>query len=194
MRLGVFGGAFDPVHTGHLVLASECRQQLALDAVWLVPSGSPPHKDPGGLADAGTRVEMLELATAGDPGLVVSRIEIDREGVSYTVDTLETIAASDPGCELFLLLGADSVADLANWYQPERICELARVVAVNRGGTTSKTAVTGCRVEEITMPAIDVSSRDIRHRIRQGRSIRHLVPRAVEAYLDEHALYNDDSE
>ena len=194
MRLGVFGGAFDPVHTGHLVLASECRQQLALDAVWLVPSGSPPHKDPGGLADAGTRVEMLELATAGDPGLVVSRIEIDREGVSYTVDTLETIAASDPGCELFLLLGADSVADLANWYQPERICELARIVAVNRGGTTSKTAVTGCRVEEVTMPAIDVSSRDIRHRIRQGRSIRHLVPRAVEAYLDEHALYNDDSE
>ncbi|HCD01631.1 MAG TPA: nicotinic acid mononucleotide adenylyltransferase [Planctomycetaceae bacterium] len=194
MRLGVFGGAFDPVHTGHLVLASECRQQLALDAVWLVPSGSPPHKDPGGLADAGTRVEMLELATAGDPGLVVSRIEIDREGVSYTVDTLETIAASDPGCELFLLLGADSVADLANWYQPERICELARVVAVNRGGTTSKTAVTGCRVEEVTMPAIDVSSRDIRHRIHQGRSIRHLVPRAVEAYLDEHALYNDDSE
>ena len=194
MRLGVFGGAFDPVHTGHLVLASECRQQLALDAVWLVPSGSPPHKDPGGLADAGTRVEMLELATAGDPELVVSRIEIDRDGVSYTVDTLETIAASDPGCELFLLLGADSVADLANWYQPERICELARVVAVNRGGTTSKTAVTGCRVEEVTMPAIDVSSRDIRHRIRQGRSIRHLVPRAVEAYLDEHALYNDDSE
>lgn len=194
MRLGVFGGAFDPVHTGHLVLASECRQQLALDAVWLVPSGSPPHKDPGGLADAGTRVEMLELATAGDPGLVVNRIEIDREGVSYTVDTLETIAASDPGCELFLLLGADSVADLANWYQPERICELARIVAVNRGGTTSKTAVTGCRVEEVTMPAIDVSSRDIRHRIRQGRSIRHLVPRAVEAYLDEHALYNDDSE
>lgn len=194
MRLGVFGGAFDPVHTGHLVLASECRQQLALDAVWLVPSGSPPHKDPGGLADAGTRVEMLELATAGDPELVVSRIEIDRDGVSYTVDTLETIAASDPGCELFLLLGADSVADLANWYQPERICELARVVAVNRGGTTSKTAVTGCRVEEVTMPAIDVSSRDIRHRIRQGRSIRHLVPRAVEAYLAEHAVYNDDSE
>ena len=194
MRLGVFGGAFDPVHTGHLVLASECRQQLALDAVWLVPSGSPPHKDPGGLADAGTRVEMLELATAGDPGLVVSRIEIDREGVSYTVDTLETIAASDPGCELFLLLGADSVADLANWYQPERICELARIVAVNRGGTTSKTAVTGCRIEEVTMPAIDVSSRDIRHRIRQGRSIRHLVPRAVEAYLAEHAVYDDDSE
>ena len=72
MRLGVFGGAFDPVHTGHLVLASECRQQLALDAVWLVPNGSPPHKDPRGLADAGTRVEMLELATAGDPGLVIS--------------------------------------------------------------------------------------------------------------------------
>ena len=194
MRLGVFGGAFDPIHTGHLVLASECRQQLALDAVWLVPSGSPPHKNPGDLADAGARVEMLELATAGDPGLVVSTIEIDREGVSYTVDTLETIAASDPGCELFLLLGADSVTDLANWYQPERICELAVVVAVNRGETTGKTTVTGCRIDEVTMPAFDVSSRDIRHRIRQGRSIRHLVPRAVEAYLAEHAVYDDDSE
>ena len=78
MRLGVFGGAFNPVHTGHLVLASECREQLDLDAVWLVPSGTPPHKEPGELADALARVEMLELATAGDPGLVVSRIEIDR--------------------------------------------------------------------------------------------------------------------
>ena len=76
MRLGVFGGAFDPIHIGHLVLASECRQQLALDAVWLVPSGSPPHKDPGDLTDAGARVEMLELATAGDPGLMVNTIEI----------------------------------------------------------------------------------------------------------------------
>ena len=194
MRLGVFGGAFDPVHTGHLVLASQCREQLALDAVWLVPNGSPPHKDPRGLADAGTRVEMLELATAGDPGLVVSRIEIDRGGVSYTVDTLETIADDDPERELFLLLGADSVADLTNWYQPERICELARVVAVNRGGTTGETAVIGCQIEEVTIPAIDVSSSDIRRRIRQGRSIRHLVPRAVEAYVIEHAVYDDNSD
>ena len=97
MRLGVFGGAFDPVHSGHLILASECREQLNLDAVWLVPSGTPPHKNPGELAHAEARVQMLELATAGDPDLVVSRIEIDRDGVSFTVDTLETIIATTPG-------------------------------------------------------------------------------------------------
>ena len=190
MRLGVFGGAFDPVHTGHLVLASQCREQLALDAVWLVPSGSPPHKDPGDLADGETRIEMLELATAGDPRLVVSRIEIDREGISFTVDTLEAIAAAMPGCELFLLLGADSVDDLVNWHRPERICELASVVAVNRGESIGGAVLDGCQIEHVTMPAIGIASSDIRRRIREGHGIRHLLPRAVEAYLLEHAVYD----
>ena len=189
MRLGVFGGAFNPVHTGHLVLASECRDQLDLDAVWLVPSGTPPHKQPGELADAQARVEMLELATAGDPGLVVSRIEIDREGTSFTVDTLEAIAGDQPDCELFLMLGADSVTDLVNWHRPERICELASVVAVNRGESTGEVLVEGCRIEHVTMPALDIASSSIRQRIRNGRVIRHLVPRAVEAYLVQHDVY-----
>jgi nicotinate-nucleotide adenylyltransferase len=189
MRLGVFGGAFNPVHTGHLVLASECRQQLDLDAVWLVPSGTPPHKDPGELADAQARVEMLELATAGDPGLVVSPLEINREGTSFTVDTLETITHDQPGCELFLMLGADSVADLVNWHRPERICELASVLAVNRGESTGEVLVRGCRIEHVTMPALDIASSNIRLRIRNGQVIRHLVPRAVEEYLLEHGVY-----
>ena len=190
MRLGVFGGAFDPVHSGHLILASECREQLNLDAVWLVPSGTPPHKNPGDLAHAEARVQMLELATAGDPDLVVSRIEIDRDGVSFTVDTLETIIATTPGCELFLLLGADSATDLVNWHRPERICELATIGAVNRGETIGESVVEGCHIQQLRMPAIDIASSDIRKRIRKGHGIRHLLPRAVEVYLQEHELYS----
>lgn len=190
MRLGVFGGAFDPVHTGHLVLATECREQLALDTVWLVPCGTPPHKNPDELADGEARIEMLELATAGDPRLVVSRLEIDREGISFTVETLEAITAANPGCELFLLLGADSVTDLVNWRRPERICELASVVAVNRGESTGEALLNGSRIKHVTMPAIDIASSDIRQRVRDGHSIRHLLPRAVEAYLLEHGIYN----
>jgi nicotinate-nucleotide adenylyltransferase len=189
MKLGVFGGAFDPVHNGHLVLVSECREQLGLDAVWLVPCGSPPHKDPLQMADANARIDMLELATAGDPQLVVSRIEVDRPGTSFTVDTLDTIAGENPECELFLLLGADSVNDLVNWHQPERICELASIVAVNRGQDTGETPVPGCHIHHVSMPALDITSTDIRRRIQNSLPIRHLVPRAVEAFLAEQSVY-----
>ncbi|MFP6767122.1 MAG: nicotinate-nucleotide adenylyltransferase [Planctomycetaceae bacterium] len=192
MRLGVFGGTFNPVHLGHLVLARECRDQLGLDEVWLVPCGTPPHKEPADLADPLARKEMLLLATAGDPSLVVSDIEIQRPGVSYTVDTLETIAGEDPDRELFLLLGADAVDDLINWHRPERICELATLVAVNRGEKASITAVPGTRVEAVTIPGIALSSSDLRQRILTGRSLRYLVPRAVEIYLQEHDVYAGD--
>ena len=192
MRLGVFGGTFNPVHLGHLVLARECRDQLGLDEVWLVPCGTPPHKKPADLADPLARKEMLLLATAGDPSLVVSDIEIQRPGVSYTVDTLETIAAGDPDRELFLLLGADAVDDLVNWHRPERICELATLVAVNRGEKASITALPGARVEAVTIPGIALSSSDLRQRILAGRSLRYLMPRAVEIYLQEHDVYAGD--
>ncbi len=192
MRLGVFGGTFNPVHLGHLVLARECRDQLGLDEVWLVPCGTPPHKEPADLADPLARKEMLLLATAGDPSLVVSDIEIQRPGVSYTVDTLETIAAGDPDRELFLLLGADAVDDLVNWHRPERICELATLVAVNRGEKASITALPGARVEAVTIPGIALSSSDLRQRILAGRSLRYLMPRAVEIYLQEHDVYAGD--
>ncbi len=192
MRLGVFGGTFNPVHLGHLVLARECRDQLGLDEVWLVPCGIPPHKSPDGLADPQARKEMLLLATAGEPSLVVSDLEIERPGVSYTVETLETIVEEDPGRKLFLLLGADAVDDLMNWHRPERICELATLVTVNRGEEVSIANLPGARLETVTIPGITLASSDLRQRIYEGRSLRYLVPRAVEIYLEEHDVYPCD--
>jgi len=189
MRLGIFGGTFDPVHVGHLLLAEACREQCRLDEVWFVPCGQPPHKQPDVPADGTLRAEMLELATAGDPGLVVSRIELDRPGTSYTVDTLEQLAAEDPPRELFLLLGADAVADLPDWHRPGRITDLATLVAVNRAESPPPQLDGTIRCDQVTMPAIAVSSRDIRERVRTGRSIRRLVPRAVEAYIADRGLY-----
>lgn len=190
MRLGIFGGSFNPVHNGHLVLADRCREHLDLDEVWFVPCGRPPHKDPAELADGMRRAEMLELATAGDPRLKVCGIELEREDVSYTVDTLELIHAEDEAHELFLLLGADAVEDLPRWHRPERICELATLVAVNRGEMMSTAPMTGARWEHVVMPAIGYSSSELRDRLRAGLSLRFLLPRAVEVYLTQHDVYS----
>ena len=130
MRLGIFGGSFNPVHYGHLLLAESCREACALDEVWLVPAAVPPHKQGVVLAPAKARLEMLELALAGNEHLRPSSIELDRGGVSYTVDTLARIAAEKPGATLFLLMGADSLADLPTWREPARICSLATPVVV----------------------------------------------------------------
>src|SRR5262249_55888086 len=125
MRLGLFGGSFDPVHYGHLLLAETCREQCRLDAVWFVPAAVPPHKQARELSSAENRVEMLKLAIAGNEAFSVYQMEIERGGVSYTVDTLEQLHAEDPTRELFFLMGADSLADLPTWRNPRRICELA---------------------------------------------------------------------
>ncbi len=133
MRLGIFGGTFDPVHYGHLLLAESCREQLGLDQVWFLPAAVPPHKQERTLAPASARAEMLELAIGGHPAFAVCRHEIDRGGVNYTADTLSLIKAEDPTRELFFLMGADSLRDLPGWKNPARICELALPVMVCRG-------------------------------------------------------------
>lgn len=198
MRLGLFGGSFDPPHWGHLLLAEQCREQCALDAVWLLPSGSPPHKAAAGMTPGPQRAEMAELAFAGCPAFTVNRMEQKREGTTYTVDTLETLNQEDPSRELFFLIGADSLSDLPGWREPGRILDLATVVAVNRGDKTLPDAsalidVVGAnraaRVRHVTIPGMELSSTDIRRRVREGRSIRFMVPRAIEAYIAEHKLY-----
>ena len=133
MRLGIYGGSFDPVHFGHLLLAECCREQCRLDQVWFVPAHLPPHKQTAALSTGEHRTTMLRLATGGHEAFVVSTLELDRGGVSYTVDTLAAVAAAHPGAELFLLLGSDSLVDLPGWHDPQRICELALPVAVRRG-------------------------------------------------------------
>jgi nicotinate-nucleotide adenylyltransferase len=200
MRLGIFGGSFDPVHLGHLLLAETCREQCRLDQVWFLPTAVAPHKQGQPTAPAKDRLTMLELALAGHSALVVSALEIDRGGVSYTVETLEEVQRQEPDAELFLLMGADSLADLPTWHRTDAICRLALPVVVRRPGSPEPDfevlagLVTGPRREEIRgnqveSPLIDISSSDIRERIASGRSIRYRVPRAVEKYIETNGLY-----
>ena len=199
MRLGIFGGTFDPVHYGHLILAEQCREQCRLDEVWFVPAAQPPHKLNSTITSAKDRCEMIGFAIAGHPAFRLSPIELERAGPSYTVMTLEQLRMEDASRELFLLIGADSLHDLPGWREPSRILELATVVAVNRGDRplpdrTQLTSVLGpladSRIMTISMPAVDLSSTDIRSRISAGHSIRYLVPRAVEAYIRSQGLFD----
>jgi nicotinate-nucleotide adenylyltransferase len=200
MRLGLFGGSFDPVHYGHLLLAESAREQLALDEVWFVPVSVSPFKQGREQAPAKARLEMLELALAGSQTLKASSIEIDRGGVSYTVDTLEAIVAQQPQAALFLLMGADSLRDLAQWRSPQRICELAIPAVVRRAGSpepdfaplapiVSAERLDGIRAAQVEMPLIELSSTDLRQRAAAGRGLRYRTPRAVEEYVLTHGLY-----
>jgi nicotinate-nucleotide adenylyltransferase len=202
MRLGVFGGAFDPVHYGHLLLAELCREACQLDQVWFLPAASPPHKQHYVVTPAQQRIEMLELAIGGNERFAVSRLEVDRGGVSYTVDTLAQLKAEAPQRELFFLLGADSLIDLPGWREPARICELAIPVAARRPGVAEPNLdalaqiISQARLEEIRrhqvdMPHIGLSSREIRRRVAAGLSIRYQTPRAVEKYIETAGLYRD---
>jgi nicotinate-nucleotide adenylyltransferase len=194
MRIGIFGGTFDPIHLGHLLLAEQCREQLRLDEVWFVPAGQPPHKTGASHTSGGQRREMVEFAIAGHAQFRVSTIELDRTGPSFTVDTLTQLCEQHPEHEWWLLIGADSLRDFPTWRQPERIVELARVAAVNRGDqrleeTAAFTARFGAALDVVTMPGVNLAASDLRRRVAEGRSIRFLVPRAVEVYIEQHQLY-----
>ncbi len=205
MRLGIFGGSFDPVHYGHLLLAECCREQCSLDRVLFVPADIPPHKQQQTRTPGRQRAEMLELAIAGNPALEVSRVELERGGVSYTVDTLAQLQQQHPHDELLLLLGADSLADLPHWKDPQRICQLATLAAVARPGqqTIDRDALAAMlhianpvdiRLVTVAMPQIDLSSREMRRRVAAGESIRYRTPRAVEKYIETARLYAAASE
>ena len=200
MRLGLFGGSFDPVHLGHLLLAESCREQERLDEVWFVPAAVSPFKQHQDRTAAAQRVDMLELAVGGHEAFRVCRMEIDRGGVSYTVDTLAELKQSRPADELFFLLGADALADLPEWREPRRILELATPLVVRRPGSpeldfsrlseiASAARIAQIRGLQIEMPQIDISSRDLRQRVAEGRSIRYRTPRSVEKYIETAGLY-----
>jgi nicotinate-nucleotide adenylyltransferase len=198
LRLGILGGAFNPPHIGHLVCAQEAYVQLELDRVLFVPFGDPPHRrleqDPGPEA----RLEMCERAIGADDRFELSRVEVDRDGPSYTVDTLRELAGSD---ELVLILGGDQAANLRAWREPEEVLSLATVAAVARTGfSRDGIAVTlaGLRGAErmryFDMPRIEVSSSLIRRRASAGQPIRYLVTDPVAEYIAEHGLYGAPSE
>jgi nicotinate-nucleotide adenylyltransferase len=196
LRVGILGGAFNPPHIGHLVCAQETLLQLELDQVLFVPTGEPPHReledDPG----AEVRLEMVELAIAGDSRFAVSRIEIDRDGPSYTADTLTAMTKAEPDHQLFLILGGDQAAALPDWHEPEKVLELATVAVVERvNWSRNAIAVKIARlrgtdaVRYLDMPLIQVSSSSVRRRARQGRPIRYFVPEEVVSLIGSKGLY-----
>ncbi len=200
MRLGVYGGTFDPIHLGHLLLAESCRESAQLDEVWFIPAATSPHKVGREPAAASHRHQMLQLAIGGHEAFRLCDIELQRGGVSFTVDTLEWLHQQRPKDDWFLIMGADSLVDLPRWRAPQRICELALPLIAHRPGAPTpdyrvlEPLMASERVEqvrqmEVQMPLIEISSREIRQRQADGKSIRFRTPRAVEMYIATHGLY-----
>ncbi|HET7341407.1 MAG TPA: nicotinate-nucleotide adenylyltransferase [Methylomirabilota bacterium] len=209
--MAVLGGSFNPIHYGHLLLADEVLEQLALDRVLFVPAASPPHKPVALLAPAADRFEMVRLAVAEHPRFAVSDLELRRNGPSYTVDTLRTLAAA--GDELFYIVGSETFLDLLTWREPQRVAALARLVVIPRAGSPFDTE--GAAAQKVLLelgvqggfvhagggspPArgvlvvhatsLPLSSSDLRRRVREGRSLAYRMPPAVVDYLRAHGLY-----
>lgn len=191
-RVGVMGGTFDPIHNGHLVAASEVAAAFSLDEVVFVPTGQPWHKKT--VTAAEHRYLMTVIATAANPRFTVSRVDIDRPGVTYTVDTLSDLATSFPDADLFFISGADAIVQILSWKEIDRIWSLAHFVAVTRPGhklELPKAPAGSISVLEI--PALSISSSDIRDRVPQSKPIWYLVPDGVVQYIGKHQLYRGDS-
>jgi nicotinate-nucleotide adenylyltransferase len=191
---GVFGGTFDPIHIGHLAVAEAARDVFGLRRVLFIPAAQPPHKPGGPIAAIEHRLVMVEAAVAGNPAFEVSRIEIERDGPSYTVDTLDALRGAAPDDPLAMILSAESFAELSTWHEPERILELADLIVAPRDGYAAADGdgpLAGARVAFLDGPRIRLSASEIRERAAAGRSIRYLVPDAVAAYIGDHSLYLD---
>lgn len=200
MRIGIFGGTFDPIHMGHLILAEQCRDQAHLDEVWFIPSYRPPHKTDQTVTRFEQRCDMIELATAGHPAFKLDRIEKELPPPSYTAETLAELHRRHPGHEFFLLMGSDGLPDLPGWYEPAKVIERAGLVVVPRPGVMLWTAErlaaalklpdpSVLRLRFVACPMIEIASRELRRAMADGMSIRYLVPRSVEEYVRDRKLY-----
>ena len=198
MRLGILGGTFNPPHLGHLVCAQEAQAQLGLDRVVLMPAGIPPHKDVAADPGAQARFDLCQLAIDGDERFAVSRLELDRPGRSYTVDTLRVLHDESPQDDLTFIVGGDMARSLPSWREPEAVLALATVAVAERAGVAREDvrgelrplrAAADGRVRFFDMPRLDVSSSQVRERVATGQPIRYLVPDAVAAAIAEHGWY-----
>jgi nicotinate-nucleotide adenylyltransferase len=187
--VGLFGGSFDPVHHGHLLVAQVAAETLGLDSLRFVPAREQPFKRGRHGASPEHRAAMLDLAVAGSPVLEVERAELERAGPSYTVDTLRALRVREPGLELTLLLGADAAAEFEAWRDPAEIPRLATVVVFARHGVAVPASPLIARTIEV--PAIEISATEVRRRAREGRSLRYWVPDPVAEYVTRHRLYLD---
>jgi len=187
--IGLFGGSFDPVHHGHLIVARVAAESLGLDEVRFMPAREQPFKRGRHAAPAADRAVMLELAIAGSPGFAVERAELERPGPSYTVDTLESLRGREPRAVFTLLLGADAAAELGAWHRAGELPGLARIVVLARPGTPVPSSP--LIAASLEVPAVDISATEIRRRARAGLPVRYWVPDAVAEYMARHRLYLD---
>lgn len=190
-RIGIMGGTFDPIHHGHLVAASEVAKSFGLDEVVFVPTGQPYQKD--GVSAPEYRYEMTVIATASNPRFRVSRIDIDRPGPTYTIDTLLDMKKKHPGAELFFISGADAIRQIVAWKDSDKLWDLAHFVAVSRPGhQLSVTGLPAGSVSLLQVPALAISSTDCRDRVARGFPVWYLVPDGVVQYISKHNLYKVD--
>ncbi len=197
MRIGVIGGTFDPIHVGHLILAEEARGRLGLEQVLFVPAGLPPHKVGREITPPERRVEMVRLAIADNEHFALSRVDVDRPGPCYTVDTIRILRdAWGHKAEIYFLMGGDSLLELPTWRHPDLLLRMCHVVALGRPGYRAEMAdlerilpAIAFAIRILDAPRVDVSATAIRQRVRAGRSIRYLVPPPVEQYIYRHRLY-----
>ncbi|OPY57789.1 MAG: putative nicotinate-nucleotide adenylyltransferase [Pelotomaculum sp. PtaU1.Bin035] len=197
-RLGIMGGTFDPVHFGHLVAAEGARDVLGLEQVIFIPAGRPPHKPDCEITDPWDRYMMTSLAVASNEFFQVSSLEIDRSGPSYTIDTVQAIKGLYPGAQIYFITGADAVLEILTWKNVERLLSLCCFVAATRPGyqLDELWEKLGVLIQfpkqdilSMEVPALQISSTDIRRRVREGRTIKYLLPEPVEEYIVKHKLY-----
>ena len=195
-RLGIMGGTFDPIHYGHLLMAEEARTAFALDQVMFVPNGRPAHKKVYAVSSPEDRSAMTLLATASNPDFSCSRLELDRPGPSYTIDTLRAVRQMYPDLEaLYFITGADAVLEILTWHEYDKLAQECRFIAVTRPGfVLERLAETvgqeflDC-VSFLPIPGLEISSTDLRRRVREGQSVKYLTPEPVEAYIRQQGLY-----
>lgn len=193
-RIGIMGGTFDPVHHGHLVAASEVQDYFDLDQVIFVPAGHQPFKVGQEIAPAEHRYLMTVIATASNPRFTVSRVDIDREGVTYTIDTLAEVHEQYPDADLYFITGADALSQILDWRHPERLFELAHFIGVTRPGhRLSDSGLPAEHVSLLEIPAMAISSTDCRERVAAGQPVWYLVPDGVVQYINKHGLYRGEA-
>ncbi|OGB87402.1 nicotinate (nicotinamide) nucleotide adenylyltransferase [candidate division WOR-1 bacterium RIFCSPHIGHO2_02_FULL_45_12] len=199
-RIGIMGGTFNPIHKGHLALANAALQEFALDKVIFIPSGLPPHKEYGEIIDKEHRYMMVKLAIKGKKKYIISRIEMDRKGVCYAVDTFNKLKRKYKSqCKLFYIMGLDSINEILDWKKPLELFKLCEFIVGTRPGTKIRTFRRLVKfpplqkeVDKINLMELreNISSSDIRQKIKNGRSVKSIVPKAVEAYILKHNIYD----
>ncbi|TGE39804.1 nicotinate-nucleotide adenylyltransferase [Desulfosporosinus fructosivorans] len=201
-RLGIMGGTFDPIHFGHLVAAEMARSMFNLSKVLFIPSGTPPHKDRSDITDAGFRFEMIERAIQDNPAFGISALELERKGLSYTVDTLRALRGIYPEHELYFITGSDVLREIFSWREVEEILKMTEFIGAARPGFDAsdfllqiqhKHPETQGRIHYLEVPALAISSTDIRSRVKQGYPIRYLLPEPVRLFIQQHGLYREDN-